>query len=123
MADRNPVEMTKQDVRRISGNLDQLAEIRRSDCALYNSCLEQAISGKWAGFSCAECSAFCERDPHQKMMDLVRLRAIQAAADMVEKYGNAGRVRGVKPGPDAKRTIKPSTFVETVPLCYALNND
>ena len=92
--------------------------MKRADCVLYNACLEQAICGAWEGFSCAECSCYAEPDPHQKMMDMVRLRALDEASAIMEREGGPCRVRGVKPGADAKRTIKPKIEEELVPLVW-----
>jgi hypothetical protein len=95
---------------------DRIAELKRADCALYNACLEQAISGKWEGFTCSHCSCYAEPDQHQRQMDVIRLRALDMAAEMVEREGGPCRVRGVKPGADAKRTIKQRSEQELVSI-------
>lgn len=112
----NPVELSHAKVVAMRFDMSSIDDVKKADCAFYNACLEQAISGNWSGFSCASCSAYQEQDQFQKEADHVRLRAVQMASDMIDKYGNAGRVRGVKPGPDAKRTVRE----ETVPLVVAL---
>lgn len=95
-----------------------MTDLKRADCTNYNTCLEQAITGQWEGFSCGECSCYTEPDPHQKMMDMIRLRALEQAAKIMEREGGPCRVRGVKPGADAKRTIKPKPEEELVPLVW-----
>lgn len=97
---------------------DRIAELKHPDCLVYNVCLEQAIGGKWEGFSCSECSCYSAPDQHQKMMDMVRLRALGEAARMMEREGGPCRVRGVKPGADAKRTVKVDPKEELVPLVW-----
>lgn len=97
-------------------NVEFAERARRPGCTFYNACLDQAISGKWQGFSCTSCNAYSEPDMHQRQMNHLGLRAVQAAIEMVEKYGKVSRKRGVKPGADAKRT-KPE---ETVSLSEAL---
>lgn len=74
--------------------------IKRPDCAFYNACLAQACSGKWANFSCESCNAYTEHDPEQKMQDMLALRALDTAAEMIEKDGRLGRVRGAKSAGD-----------------------
>jgi len=97
------------------------SKIKNTDCTFYNACLDQAISGKWDGFACTSCNAYAEADPFQKECDQVRLAAVQKAAELVEKYGKVHRVRGVKPGADAKRTVR-LKVVETVSLAEAFAN-
>lgn len=95
-----------------------IAPLKQEDCTTYNACLEQAINGMWEGFSCTECSCYAEPDPHQKMMDMVRLRALDKACAITEREGGPCRVRGVKPGADAKRTVKVPVEEEMVPLVW-----
>jgi hypothetical protein len=102
---RNPTPLTTDDVRRIAVDADAVSAVKRLGCTFYNTCLEQAIEGKWKGFGCRECMAYSEADPHQKMMDFLGLRALQTAAEMLESHGKVHRVPGVKQGADAKRTI------------------
>lgn len=78
--------------------------VRKTDCALYDACLDQAISGKWAGFSCASCTAYAMPTQWQRECDRLALRALEAAAEEVEDSGRVNRKRGVKQGADAKRT-------------------
>jgi hypothetical protein len=96
--------------------------VKKTDCSFYNACLDQAISGKWAGFACTSCNAYAEADPFQKEMDQLGLACINRAADLVEKYGKVHRIRGVKPGADAKRTRSLPVIVETVSLGEVLAN-
>lgn len=110
-----PVSLSKL---RLAVVEDRITDFKRADCVEYNTCLEQAIFGKWDGFTCAECSCYSEPDPHQKMMDMVRLRALEMASEMMEREGGPCRVRGVKPGADAKRTIKPKPDETLVPLVW-----
>lgn len=126
--DRNPIELSHAKVVAMrfdmssidSARRDRIDNVKRADCGFYNSCLEQAVQGNWSGFSCKNCHAYQEMSRDQKEADHVRLRAVQMASDMIEKYGNAGRIRGVKPGPDAKRTVRETVQEETVPLIVAL---
>lgn len=113
---RNPMEISHAKVIAMRFDMTTIGAIKKADCALYNTCLETAIAGNWSGFSCASCTGYTAPDSFQKESDAVRLRAVQMAAEMIEQYGNAGRVRGVKPGPDAKRTVRE----EMVPLVVAL---
>lgn len=84
--------------------LKLIEPIKRTDCTFYNACLDQAMSGKWEGFSCASCTAYAAPDQFQKECDMLALRALQTASDMLDEHGKVSRVRGVKPGADAKRT-------------------
>jgi len=113
----NPIELSHAKAVAMRFDMASVGAVKKADCAFYNTCLEQAVQGNWSGFSCTACHSYTEMTPDQKMADLVRLRAVQTAAEMIEKYGNAGRIRGVKPGADAKRTVKEE---ETVPLSVAL---
>lgn len=79
--------------------------IKRTDCTFYSACLNQAISGDWEGFSCASCTSYGAPDQFQRESDMLALRALQTASDMLEEHGKVNRVRGVKPGADAKRTV------------------
>lgn len=94
---------------------DRIEELKRADCMTYNACLAQALSKKWEGFSCRECSCYTEPEQFQKEMDLIRLLAMEKARELVEREGGPCRVRGVKPGADAKRTIREE---ELVPLVW-----
>jgi hypothetical protein len=84
--------------------LKLIEPIKRGDCTFYNACIDQAISGKWEGFSCASCSMYSAPDQFQAESDMLALRAMDEAARMIEEHGRVMRVRGVKPGADAKRT-------------------
>lgn len=79
--------------------------IKRPDCTFYNACLDQAIAKSWPGFSCSQCTAYALPDRHQAEMDILGLRALDKASEMLHAFGKIMRVRGVKPGADAKRTI------------------
>lgn len=109
----NPLPILKDE---LSPNLRFAAKQKRPDCSFYNACLDQAISGKWAGFSCGSCKAYAEPDEFQKEQNRLGLRAVQTAADLVAKHGKVNRIRGVKPGADAKRT----KITETVSLSEVL---
>lgn len=113
----NPVELSHAKAVAMRFDMSSSSVIKKADCAFYNACLEQAVAGDWSGFSCGSCNAYEELPPLQKQADMIRLRAMQMAVEHIEKLGNAGRVRGVKPGADAKRTVKTE---ETVPLSVAL---
>ena len=108
LANPQPVDIDRVTMR-------AMVEGRKSDCAMYNACLDQAISGNWAGFSCTSCKAYCQPDEFQKEQNILGLRAVQVAADLVAKHGKVNRIRGVKPGADAKRT-----YADTVSLSEAL---
>lgn len=114
----HPVPITSARATAMRFDQTLIEKFKKADCAFYNACLDQAISGNWPGFSCADCMAYQEPTPEAKMRDLVRLRAIRMASDMVEKFGNAGRVRGVKPGADAKRPEE-----ETAPISAAFREE
>jgi len=83
---------------------DAVASIRKPYCALYDSCLDQAISGKWAGFSCASCTTSAQITEWQRKCDWLALRALDTAADEIEEHGKVNRIRGVKPGTSFKST-------------------
>ncbi len=76
--------------------------IKRLDCSFYNECLDTAIAGKWKAFGCRECTAYKVLNPEQATQDVLGLLAARMAAGNVAAMGNAGRIRGVKPGADAK---------------------
>ena len=116
---RNPRPVTDHEVEEMQEDYAVSDGIKRTDCAFYNACLDQAISGKWQGFACTSCNAYAEPDSFQKEMDQVRLSAVRMAVELVEKYGKVHRVRGVKPGADAKRTVR-LKVVDTVSLSEAL---
>jgi len=115
---RNPKAMSSGDATKLYNDPKLAETVKKTDCSFYNACLDQAISGKWAGFACTSCNAYAEADPFQKEMDKLGLVCINRAADLVEKYGKVHRIRGVKPGADAKRT----RVVETVSLGEVLAN-
>lgn len=117
----SPRPITEDELLELRGDLSVAERIKKTDCSFYNACLDQAISGKWDGFACTSCNAYAEADAFQKECDQVRLAAVQKAAELVEKYGKVHRVRGVKPGADAKRTVR-LKVVETVSLAEAFAN-
>lgn len=98
----NPIQVHKDD---LSPNIAYASKQKRSDCSFYNACLDQAINGKWAGFSCESCRAYSEPDEFQKEQNILGLRAVQVAADLVSKHGKVNRIRGVKPGAESKRRM------------------
>jgi len=108
---RNPRELNEDEARILRGvesgalNAKMVESVKRPDCTIYNACLSQAISGKWKGFSCASCTAYSAPTQFQKESDMLALRALDTAAELVEEFGKVNRVRGVKPGADAKRTV------------------
>lgn len=116
-----PRPMTEDELEAIREDLSVAEAIKKTDCSFYNACLDQAISGKWDGFACTSCNAYVECDSFQKECDQVRLAAVQKAAELVEKYGKVHRVRGVKPGADAKRTVH-LKVIEDAPLVEAFAN-
>jgi hypothetical protein len=106
----NPKAMTDSEARmlRLAASEDRLqavVAVKRVDCTFYNACLNQADSGNWPGFSCTSCTAYAAPDQFQREMDVLALRAVQKASDMLEEFGKVSRIRGVKPGPDAKRAV------------------
>lgn len=80
--------------------------IKRLDCAFYNECLDTAIAQKWKAFGCRECSAYEVLDVEQQVQDVLGLLAARMAAENVAAMGNAGRVRGVKPGADKRVPVR-----------------
>ena len=105
----NPTELSQEDamrahVRARNEDYSLVSKIKRPDCTFYNACLDQAIAGLWAGFSCTSCSAYALPDRHQQEIDLLGCLGVNKAREMVEEHGKVMRVRGVKPGADAKRT-------------------
>jgi ferredoxin len=108
---RNPRELNDKEARILrgveSGSLSarMVESVKRTDCTIYNACLSQAISGKWAGFSCADCTAYEAPSQFQKECNMLALRALGTAAEMLDENGKVNRIRGVKPGADAKRTV------------------
>lgn len=96
---------TTEDPMRFKMALKLIEDIKRMDCSFYSACLDQAISGKWEGFSCASCTAYSAPDQDQQVSDVLALRAMQTASDELWEHGKVNRVRGVKPGADAKRTV------------------
>lgn len=117
-SDIGPVSANPQPIDADRITMRAMAAGRKSDCVMYNACLDQAIDGKWAGFSCGSCKAYSQPDEFQKEQNHLGLRAVQTAADLVARHGKVNRVRGVKPGADAKRTSL--KIVETVSLSEAL---
>lgn len=85
--------------------LKMIESIKRTDCTFYNACIDQALNGQWEGFSCASCTAYSAPDQDQRVSDMLALRAMQTASDELCEHGKINRVRGVKPGADAKRTV------------------
>jgi len=96
---------TTDDPMRFKVVLKLIEQIKCTDCSFYGTCLDQAISGKWEGFSCADCTGYSPRDQFERESDMLALRALQTASDMLDEHGKVNRVRGVKPGADAKRTV------------------
>jgi len=111
----NPTEVDPDTARklrvrvRLGGDVDAVAKVKRLDCAFYGACLDQAIAGSWAGFSCNSCTAYALPDKDEKESDMLALRAMDKASEMLHEYGKVMRVRGVKPGADAKRTTEEET--------------
>ena len=107
---RNPRNLNEAEARLLRAvevgdvHHNMVSTVRKIDCAFYDACLDQAISGKWAGFSCASCTSYAEPTAWQRECDWLALRALETAAEEVEDHGKVNRVRGVKPGADAKRT-------------------
>jgi len=102
----NPRPITDDEILDIRRDFTNSDRIKKTDCAFYNACLDQAISGKWEGFACTSCEAYKELDSFQKAQDHLGLAAVRMAAELVEKYGGVCRVRGVKPGAEAKRSAR-----------------
>jgi hypothetical protein len=106
----NPIELSSEDAMRahyrarVKEDYSFVEKIKRPDCTFYNACLDQAIAGLWAGFSCTSCSAYALPDRHQQEIDLMGCLGVNKAREMLEEHGKLMRVRGVKPGADAKRT-------------------
>lgn len=117
-ADLGPVSANPQPIDADNVTMRAMVDGRKSDCTMYNACLDQAINGNWVGFSCDSCKAYCQPDEFQKEQNHLGLRAVQVAADLVAKHGKVNRIRGVKPGADAKRRLK---VVDTVSLSEALS--
>lgn len=84
--------------------LKVIDDVRKGDCSFYSACLDQAINGGWDGFSCADCTAYTLPDRDTMVENVLALRACQTASDELWETGKVNRVRGVKPGADAKRT-------------------
>lgn len=107
----NPRALTDSEARmlRVAASQDNLKPVeaaKRMDCTFYNACLSQADSGNWPGFSCTSCAAYSPTiDQFQRELDVLALRACQKASDMLDEFGKVSRIRGVKPGPDAKRGV------------------
>lgn len=105
----NPVELNDEERIRIrarvmSGDMTALDAVKRPDCSFYNACLDQAEAGSWAGFSCTNCTAYAMPERHQAEMDILACLALNKAHELIMKFGKVLRVRGVKPGADAKRS-------------------
>lgn len=106
----NPRDLNEDEVRLLraieTGDAlpDTVVAVRKPYCALYGACLDQAISGKWAGFSCASCTSSAEIGAWQREQDWLALRALDTAAEEIEKHGKVNRIRGVKPGTSFKST-------------------
>jgi hypothetical protein len=83
--------------------LKMIENVKKGDCSFYSACLDQALHGDWDGFSCADCTAYTLPDQDQRISDMLGLRAVQTASDELCEFGKVNRVRGVKPGADAKR--------------------
>jgi hypothetical protein len=117
-SDIGPVSANPQPIDQDNTTVRAMVASRKADCVMYNACLDQAISGNWVGFSCTSCRAYAQPDEFQKEQNHLGLRAVQVAADLVAKHGKVNRVRGVKPGADAKRRML--KVVETVSLSEVL---
>lgn len=92
-----------------TGCFEGADEVKHVDCAFYNECLDTAIAGKWKGFGCGECQAYCDAPQEQKYQDMLGLLAARLASDNVSRMGNAGRRLGGKPGQncqDVRRLLK-----------------
>lgn len=105
----NPTELDGEERLRIrarvmNGEMEAIEAIKRFDCTFYNACLDQAEAGSWPGFSCANCTAYALPDRHQADSDILACLALNKAHELIMKHGKVMRVRGVKPGADAKRS-------------------
>jgi len=105
---RNPRELTEaessllQSVESRVVHFRQVDQVKRTDCTVYNACLSQAISGRWEGFSCADCTAYAQPDQFQRESDMLALSALGAAVRIIETDGKIQRKRGNKGGAESK---------------------
>lgn len=119
----SPRPITGDEIDSLRSDMNVSDRIKRTDCALYNACLDQAVSGKWEGFACTSCSAYQQIDSFQKAQDQLGLAAVRMAADLVEKYGGVCRKRGVKPGADGKQSRRQMRMADPRELARALDGD
>lgn len=115
----NPVELPedmamRMHVRARNEDYRLVEQIKRPDCTFYGACLDQAIAGSWANFSCGSCSAYALPERHQRESDILGCLAVNKARELLEEHGKVMRVRGVKPGADAKRHVDEEDFAEAV---------
>lgn len=98
--DRFPMPLCEEDANALTA--ENVDSIKRTDCSMYNECLDQADIADWAGFSCEHCKAYQAITAEQREMDVERLITAHIAAERLEKNGCVNRKRGMKPGADAK---------------------
>lgn len=98
--DRFPMPLCEEDANALTA--DTIDAIKRTDCSMYNECLDQALLADWSGFSCEHCKAYQAITAEQRELDVERLLTAHIAAERLEKNGCVDRKRGVKPGADAK---------------------
>lgn len=110
MNNKNPQPINEQMADSLT--LETVAEIKRSDCSFYSSCLDVAVSGDWANFSCKSCTAYQMIDQDQRKHDNLMLRVLLEASEHVMRGGNANRIRGVKPGTERKKIVRLPVIAE-----------
>ena len=110
MTQKNPQPLDEETAASLT--LEAVAGIKRLDCAVYRECLDQAVRGGWANFSCNSCKAYMAIDQDQRVHDNLALIVMDYAATQVEKHGHAGRIRGVKPGSERKARVRLPILVE-----------
>lgn len=120
MVGPNPMPLTRVELEALEEDYRVSDSLKKTDCSFYNACLDQAISGKWDGFGCKNCTAYQEIDPFQKQMDCGGLYAVMKAVEEVSRTGKVNRKRGVKEGADAKRTPRLKVVEDPKVLVEAL---
>ncbi len=114
-SDPNPVALSEDEAIALRVDYEKANRFKRSDCSLYNACLDQAISGKWEGFACTSCTAYDAPDEFQQAMNANGLAAVRKAVEMLDKYGKISRKRGVKEGTRLK-VIQDRPLVDALEL-------
>lgn len=90
----NPTALTKKEAKELTE--ETVTQVKRLDCALYNTCLDMAYQKGWPQFGCQNCKAHQAMTVEEKVQDHVALRVLNQALDNLVQIGKIDRKRGAR---------------------------